>query len=261
MPRIHCLTVGQGDCTLIEHGSGRISMIDICGGNSERMRAQETYGARLEKPRGNFGMCGSPTNPLDYINRNGFGDIWRFISTHPDMDHLDGFNNLIDAFTIRHFWDQGARKKKPDFTSSPYNEADWDRYVKARDGKESGTRVVKVQQGRQFEFANKGDASGCGDYITMCAPSEQLVRECNDSQNFNDASYILVYRARGGKIVLAGDADDAAWECAISEYPELLKDVGFLLAPHHGRDSGRNRSFLSHLKPRFSLLGCAPSSI
>ena len=36
MAKVHCLTVGNGDCTVIEHGSGRVSMIDICGGNLPR---------------------------------------------------------------------------------------------------------------------------------------------------------------------------------------------------------------------------------
>ncbi len=259
MPNIHCLTVGQGDCTLIEHGSGRVSMIDICGGNTERISAQSRTHSLLENVKGNFRMCNSPTNPLDYLKENGLTSIWRFISTHPDMDHLDGFDALMNSFPVLNFWDQGARREKPDFARSPFKEADWDRYVKVRDGEENGTRVVKVKQGSQFKYANQDDKSGHGDCITICAPSDQLVEKCNDSQDFNDASYIIVYNARGGKIVLAGDADDDGWKCAIDKYGELLRDVGFLLAPHHGRDSDRDRSFLDHLKPRFSLLGCAPS--
>ena len=259
MPIIHCLTVGQGDCTLIEHGSGRLSMIDICGGNTKRMNLQAGLRASLIDVKGNFRMCSYPTNPLDYIAENRFTEIWRFISTHPDMDHLDGFDALMNSFSVNNFWDQGARKKKPDFSGSHYTEADWDRYVKVRDGKENGTQVIKAQQSNKFKYANEDDNSGSGDCLTICSPSDELIQECNISQNFNGASYIIVYNAKGGKIVLAGDANDDAWQCALGRYPEFLKNVGFLLAPHHGRDSGRDRSFLNHLNPRFSLLGCAPS--
>ncbi len=186
-------------------------------------------------------------------------EIWRFISTHPDMDHLDGFNSLMNQFAVYNFWDHGARKMKPDFSGSPYREADWDRYVKVRDGKEQDTNVIEVLQNSTFKYANNDDENGSGDCITICSPNSELIQECNRNQQFNDASYIIVYRAQGGKVVLAGDADDLAWECALEKYHDLLKNVGFLLAPHHGRDSGRKRDFLSHLKPRISLLGCAPS--
>lgn len=259
MPTIHCLTVGEGDCTIIEHGSGRLSMVDICGGNLPRARSARASLAGDSNLKGSFRMCDSPTNPLDYLAANGFARIWRFISTHPDMDHLDGFDALMENVSVCNFWDHGARKQKPNFSGWRYREADWDRYVRVRDGKESQTTVVKALQASKFKYANSDDEAGNGDYLTICAPSRRLVEQCNEAQEFNDASYIIVYRCAGGRVVLAGDADDLAWKCAIEGYPELLRNVGFLLAPHHGRDSGRDRSFLSHLRPRLSLLGCAPS--
>jgi beta-lactamase superfamily II metal-dependent hydrolase len=33
MSTVHFLNVGKGDCTLIEHNSGRDTLIDICKGN------------------------------------------------------------------------------------------------------------------------------------------------------------------------------------------------------------------------------------
>ena len=259
MPKVHCLTVGDGDCTVIEHGSGRLSMIDICGGNLQRPDSLLAVLYEEQDVKGNFRMCNRPTNPLDYLVENRMTEIWRFVSTHPDMDHLDGFDRLMTGFTVHNFWDHGARKVKPDFSGSPYLEADWDRYAKVRDGREKDTTVIKALQGKTFKYANDDDEDGNGDYVTICSPNAEVVQRCNHTQKFNDASYIIVYRAQGGKVVLAGDADDMAWECAIEGYPDLLENVGFLLAPHHGRDSGRNRAFLSHLNPRVSLLGCAPS--
>ena len=259
MPKIHFLTVGNGDCTLIEHGSKRLTMIDICGGNLNRDKTISKAFTEQANIRGNFRMCDHPTNPIDYLVENNMHIIWRFILTHPDMDHLDGFNELFENVIVNNFWDNGARKTKPDFSGSPYCEADWDRYIKVRESKQSGTNVIKALQGSHFKYANDDDEGSDGDYLTICAPDSGLIDRCNETQEFNDASYVIVYNAQGGKVVLAGDADDSAWECAIDAYPELLRNVGFLLAPHHGRDSGRNRKFLDHLEPRLSLLGCAPS--
>ena len=35
MARVHLMNVSPGDCTIIEHVSGRVTMIDICDGNLE----------------------------------------------------------------------------------------------------------------------------------------------------------------------------------------------------------------------------------
>lgn len=33
MPSVHFPNVSLGDCTIIRHGSGRVSIIDMCNGN------------------------------------------------------------------------------------------------------------------------------------------------------------------------------------------------------------------------------------
>lgn len=96
MPEIHVLNVGQGDCTIIQSGSGHVTMFDICGGNL--VEEERVLKALLEKAavKGNFQMCNKPTNPISFLkNRFGSSALFRFILSHPDMDHLDGFNNLI----------------------------------------------------------------------------------------------------------------------------------------------------------------------
>ena len=266
MPEVHFLTVGEGDCTLIRHSSGRVSMIDICGGNRARKSQEELRRAMLIEslqlargnPLGNYRMCENPTHPLDYIQDRSLHPIYRFISTHPDMDHLDGFKALLDTFAVHNFWHTGAEKQKPEFDKSPYSEADWDAYKKVQRGDVSGTKSLEKLDGATFEFANKGGDGDRGDCLHIAAPSAGLVSQANNEQEFNDSSYIIVYRMQGGKIVICGDAEDGAFNHAIEKYPRLMEDVGILLAPHHGRDSGRDYGFLDHLNPRFTLLGCAP---
>src|SRR2546430_2390824 len=101
MARVHFLNVGQGDCIIIEHASGRVTVMDICSGN-----AVPTSESRIAKAldlltaQGNFRMCDVPTNPLDYLSLIGKNQILRFILSHPDMDHLDGFNRLYTEKSI-----------------------------------------------------------------------------------------------------------------------------------------------------------------
>ena len=260
MARVHFLTVGEGDCSIIEHNSGHISVIDICGGNRATTEADIRLMEALEKPRGNFAMCKKPTNPINYLHTLGVKSIWRFILSHPDMDHMDGFDNLASNFSITNFWDSGARKEKPDFSGSPFKEEDWDRYVNIRDGKESSTTVVTPLAGSRFSYANKGETEGeYGDGLYISSPNQIMINDANESEDFNDASYIISYYSAGGKIIFPGDAHDKSWEYAIDNHKDDIENVSFLLAPHHGRKSGRDYSYLNTVNPIASLLGCAKS--
>jgi beta-lactamase superfamily II metal-dependent hydrolase len=55
------------------------------------------------------------------------------------------------------------------------------------------------------------------------------------------------------------DAHDAAWEYILKTSPEDVRNCSFMLAPHHGRDSGRSYDFLDTVRPKLTLIGCAPS--
>src|SRR5665213_2096993 len=104
MSSVHFLNVGKGDCTLIQHNSGRNSLIDICKGNYESPQQvdsiQEMFAnaaaEAAERVKGNFGMSKKTTNPISYLEGIGVGSLFRFILTHPDMDHLDGLDALMD---------------------------------------------------------------------------------------------------------------------------------------------------------------------
>lgn len=264
MARVHFLNVGNGDCSIIEHGSGRVTMIDICSGNKDEA-VQKSVASILEtlepstQPSGNYRMRWRPTNPIAYMKRNGIQSPFRFILTHPDCDHLDGLDALCREFGMTNFWDNGLRKEKPKFEGSPYKEEDWDRYLAIRDKKREGLTVVTPLAGSKFSFANQGDPESHGDCIDIVAPDAALVKAANESEDPNDGSYVLVYRSAGGKIVFGGDGHDSTWDYIIKNHSALVADCAVLIAPHHGRDSDRSHDFLDTLKPKLTLFGCADS--
>ena len=177
------------------------------------------------------------------------------------MDHLDGFNSLLDEFRVQNFWYSGAKKAKPDFSKySGYKEEDWDRYAKVISNAEPGTKCIRVQAGAQFEYANRDNTqNGVGDALHILAPDQELIDEGNKAQDFNDASYVVLYRSAIGKVLLAGDAHDATWEYVKEHYESEVSDVTLLIAPHHGRKSGRSYEFLDYVNPKLTFFGCAPS--
>ena len=238
-------------------------MFDISAGNIEReIAALEAIVKHAMTPaKGNFRMCQHPTNPLDYLNKLKATEIWRFILSHPDVDHLDGFNALLDEFDVHNFWHSGAKREKPDFSKNGgFKEDDWDRYANVIANNEPGTRCINVQAGSKFKYANRNDESnGVGDALYILAPDQALIDQGNKSQDFNDASYVVLYRSAIGKILLAGDAHDATWEYVKQNFRKEASDVDLLVAPHHGRKSGRSYEFLDFVKPKLTLFGCAPS--
>ena len=207
-------------------------------------------------------MCAHPTNPLDYLSKKlGLTDIWRFILSHPDMDHLDGFDTLLEQFHVQNFWDSGANRKKPDFSNyGGYKEEDWDRYARVVARNEPGTKSITIRAGDSFKYANEDDTGrDSGDQLYILAPNQELIDEGNRTQDFNDASYVILHNSPIGKVLLAGDAHDATWEYVLDRYEAYVSDVALLIAPHHGRKSGRSYGFLDCVNPKLTLFGCAPS--
>ena len=197
MPTVHFLNVGQGDCSILQHSSGRVTMIDICGGN---LSTEDENRAKLihrifessVNARGNYRMKECTTNPVNYCKQHGITDIFRFILTHPDMDHMDGLSSLLTHVPVANFWETGVRKEKPDFAEGRYKEEDWDCYAEMAARKRQGVTVLSNLARAEFKFANKSEPKGGGDHLSIVAPTPALVAAGNESKDCNDASYVTV---------------------------------------------------------------------
>jgi competence protein ComEC len=262
MSKFHFLNVKQGDCRIIQHEGSRVSMIDICNGNAARKDKparliESLLASHGPTAPGDFGMCQRPTHPLDYLDELGIKQIWRFILSHPDMDHMDGLKALFDSVSVPNFWDSGARREKPDFDCfNGYCEEDWDQYEAILAGKVSDLTVLQKQHGARFDYANKPENGHDGLYIL--APNPALVEEA--SEKCNRASYMILYSSPGGKILIPGDAEDSTWEFVLANYANDVRDCSILVAPHHGRHSDMDVSYLETVNPKLVLMGCACSN-
>ena len=242
-------------------------MIDICCGNITPLEKLVndciSIGNEVGKSpilKTDFKMCLKPTKPQDYMKNIGVSEIWRFILTHPDMDHMDGFDSLFSEYQVSNFWDSGARKEKPVFgNQNRYKEEDWDRYVNVRDGRDANVNSLSVYAGKIFKYANMNDNNFEGDELTILAPTETLVEEANKKGDFNDCSFVLLYKTSDKKIIFSGDSHDKTWEYILDNYKQDVANCDLLIAPHHGRYSGRSWDFLDVLKPKLTLFGCADS--
>ena len=220
--KTHFLNVsdnGMGDCTIIELPDNEIMMIDIRNGRSDNTHNRHHV------------------NPIHYLNELNCIDVYRYIQTHPDMDHLDGLHDLINKFNILNFWDVQHERKKPDEFNEPFRETDWDAYI----AKNNTRRVLNLTRKSKCVVSDQG---GYNYEIYAFSPTLELVNQGNRTDSWNDLSYIVLLQYGYFKILFGGDASEKAWDDLRLWLPsdakacQLLKNITVFKASHHGRKSG-----------------------
>ena len=266
MARVHFLNVKDGDCSIIEHNSGRVSVIDVCNASllTEQQRLLERRVRALAGTwlRGNFNQKEYPENPIEYLRDRGIQSVFRFIVTHPDMDHIDGIRSFFATFAPANFWDTDNSIEKNQWSNyGRFDKRDWEFYKHLRDtSPQQNPKRLAYYSGSVGPYYNEGQREGDGgDDLLILAPTRQLVADACESEDCNDLSYVLLYCPETYRFLFAGDSHDATWEHVVNTHGELVQDVDVLIAPHHGRDSGRSFEFLDVVRPKLTLFGNAPS--
>lgn len=314
--RVHFLNVGHGDCTIIEHPSGRLTMIDI--NNSQKFDADSTrefveerrgreapeqllaglgaptnalFGAiaaprsGLEPLGGGFNTLGSGlnalgggfnalrggfnalavleqmrqdeeaatrelTDPIDYMRDRFRGrSLFRYVQTHPDLDHMRGLMRLHHEIGFANFWDIAHDKQIDEFRSDDDRD-DWQFYQRVRRGFVSGVKVLTLQQqAAGFAWNEEPADTPGGDWIEILSPTQGLLAACRGTDEFNDASYVLRVWHFGKSLLLPGDAGELAWKSLMQTYGSWLKS-DLMKGSHHGRDSGYNLEAVKLIAPR-----------
>jgi competence protein ComEC len=274
--KIHYLNVGHGDCTLIEHDSGRITMVDINNGDdiddtSAKEIATETpsriddlslyFANALNVQRKSMlktaGYEIAVTNPVEYFKRNFSGrEISRYIQSHPDLDHMRGINALFNqGIRIRSIWDT-VHNKVPSFASDS-DRSDWNRYAKLRNGewfRPGDVLVKRYRRGTQniYTARQQGNLSD-DDGIFVLSPTQETNQSANRSGNSNNLSYVLGIIASGHFVVLGGDAEEDVWKSIHATYGDGIK-CSVLKASHHGRDSGYHQPSVKAMSPDYAIV-------
>jgi competence protein ComEC len=267
---LHFLNVGHGDCTFIQLPSGRLMMIDINNSKSlpEEDKAALAAANRmdvLEFSRAAVLKGGRSwedyyksllVDPYDYYQANFAGiSIFRYLQTHPDMDHMSGlFRFFVQGrVPLVNFWDVGHAKtcNKEDFDSSPYDYGDWLAYELLRDGSvfkdgkivPDSHRVLKNMRSDQGQFWTD-------DRIRVLSPTAELVAGCDDSGSYNDCSYVIKISYGGRSVILPGDAEEPAWKSMLDGLSEGTLACDILKAAHHGRKSGYHQPAIEAMDPK-----------
>lgn len=271
MSTIHFLNVLEGDCNIIKHDSGRITVMDVSNAYNDidtdeekKVKASEERKNRrlrtqVPSDKKDYKQKLTPDNPISYLKKIvKTKDIFRFIISHPDMDHLDGIKDLYEDFKVYNTWDTD-NKKEIDLKNffAGYNKEDWIFYKNLRDGKYTNTKRLTYFDSDNCQYWNE-------DYLKILSPTPELIKNAVENDDYNDSSYALLFTppkkdGKCWKIIFAGDTHDESWKHIIKKYETEVTNVDVLIAPHHGRDSKRDFTFLNKLTPSLTLLGNASS--
>jgi beta-lactamase superfamily II metal-dependent hydrolase len=253
---VHFLNVKDGDCVWIKHPSGNNTVIDVSNAAEIQKKVSMSFTEGLS---GNHNQKNYPVNPIEYFNKYRMTSIFRFILTHPDMDHMDGIKVLFSSYKVINFWDTKNKRIMDDNTDwGAYKKEDWDFYQKIRHN-ESDPKVLHLYSGSRGKYYNQSeDGTSGADGLYVLAPTQDLVSEANKSDNYNDCSYVILYLAGNSKkLLFAGDSSQETWDYILENHKKDVKNVDILVAPHHGRKTGGNDDYLDVLKPKLTLFGNA----
>lgn len=270
--KITFLNVGHGDCTVIEHKSGRLTVVDINNGSeiddqtlAEVFQYYNVLNMPLSAHVVAFGL-----RPFDFVKKAGYGiditnpieflvgnypgrNIFRYIQTHPHLDHMRGIEQLkAHNIDILNFWDTN-HFFTPDLQTDEDRDS-WNEYKRMRESSNSSPTVLRLYCDQIGSFWNQGDGyADPGDDIEILHPNLDTLNSIQDSENINNLSYVLRVTLGKVRIILAGDAESTVWDDLVARYGDDLKcDV--LKASHHGRDSGYHAEAMSLMKPQYTIV-------
>ncbi len=233
MSLVKSFSVGNGDMFYIQHNTDNFSIIDCC---LPEDRADEILGdvAKAKEGKG----------------------VTRFISTHPDQDHIGGLVRLDDRFELLNFYVVRNEATKAEETD------DFIRYKALRD---AAKKAFYIERGCTRRWMNQsGDGrDGAGIHarwpIVTNAEFKAALQTARDGCSANNISPVVRYAIKDGASFLwMGDLE--------TDFMELISDdftpdaAHMLFAPHHGRSSGRVPSkWLDAIAPKIIVVGEAPS--
>jgi len=260
--KIHFLNVGHGDCTIIDFPN-RLTIVDInnCKTLAAPTRAElrNRYGASWESILGGPGYADARVDkdqsrlvdPVDYLKTHFPGrSIFRYVQSHPDMDHMGGLYRLgQESFIIQNFWDTDNSISKEmelsKWAQVNHDEKDWDRYQDFHTEKFSDCKLLKLTQGAQAQFY-------MDDGISIWAPFENEKAGDPDADP-NYFSYVLQIQYGDCSIVIGGDLASDMWDKLLERNNRTLPKVHLLKASHHGRKSGYSREAVKAMNPDLTV--------
>lgn len=233
MSKVKSFSVGNGDMFYIRHNSDNFTTIDCCLTDDVK------------------------DDILDEIETESSGrGIKRFISTHPDDDHIKGLVEYDNKFGILNFYrvDNNTTKKGTETD-------DFKRYKKLRD---DSKKSFELKKGCKRKWMNESDderkSSGlsCLWPLTDNEKYQEALDTAANGGSPNNISPAVRYGTEGFSFLWMGDMEKKMQEEFDANVTNEHTTIVF--APHHGRKTGHiPKSLMDKLTPKLVIVGEAPS--
>ncbi len=204
------IDVGQGDSTLIKSPSGKFILID--GG-------------------GNLFYDVGAVKLLPYLHHRGIRKLDLVVSTHPDIDHLDGLISL-------------AKDMKVDAVSLPASLKGSSEYKEfAGIAGVKGIPLLYLSQGQQIRLDENL-------VINVLHPDKSSGPA--EKMNANNQSVVLLIKYQQFSLVTCGDIEKETMEEVLKE--NHIPPVTAVKVPHHGSRNSANPNFYKELYPNYAII-------
>lgn len=234
MSKIKSFSVGNGDMFYIYHNSDNFTIIDCCYEDEDGFEEDIKEMRSLAAAKG----------------------IVRFISTHPDDDHIRGIATLFNRVSIPNFYVVENKASQKDASDS------FKRYCELRDDSSAFYLYKNCSRKWMNDSTKERGSSG----INILWPNldnehfKNALEKVKKWEKPNNICPIFTYSLQDGvKAMWMGDME--------GDFLDKVKDdidwpeVDILFAPHHGRDSGKpSADVLKELNPKLVVIGEADSS-
>ena len=244
MALVKSLSVGEGDMFYIKHGTSNFTMID-CFLAGEGCEISEDDKKRI----------------LDELESESEGKaIQRFISTHPDEDHIGGLCDIDSRMPILNFYCVENSATKKEMTEA----------FKYYKGMRDGQHARYAYAGYKCKWLNDSDETDSEDHgcsginfkwpITTNEDFCEALKKVKDGEGFNNISPIFTYSIKNGATFMWMGDLETEFIKKIKGSVAWPRNVDVLFAPHHGRESGTvPEDVLKLINPQIIVVGEAPS--
>ncbi len=200
------IDVGQGDAVLIKSPRGRFILVD--GGGSQLF---DVGAKRL----------------LPYLHHRGIRKLDLVISTHPDVDHVQGLVEVIEEMPVKSLGISSSLAKDEDY--QPLREAA--RYNKVP--------CLFLEAGKSIQIDDKLD-------IKVLHPQPD-----SDGLDNNRDSVVISIDFKQFSVLLTGDVSAAVLSDLAAYVPH---PVTLIKIPHHGSKGSLSPEFYQSMQPKYAVI-------
>lgn len=214
--KVTFLDVGQGDSAIIELPNRKAVYVVDTGG------VLRFEGESFQERRQVYEVGRQVVVP--YLKGRGISGIETLILSHPDADHAEGAEEVLDLI----------RTKEIHATPGTLEN-------------EVMEEILPYTDRAKLRFPGAGSSWRQGDV-------NFLYLSPNDWEyGGNDDSLVLLMQQDDFRVVFTGDLEQEGERKILTQYGELLEDIAVLKVGHHGSKTSSSQPFLEALSPAISV--------